>query len=370
VPGDVAVADADGVVTVVRWDRVLAEAAPLGFTPLAGSAPGVGVVGFLTGGGLGPLARTYGVSADRVSAFELVTGDGVLRRTTAEDLPELFWALKGGKGALGIVTAVEFDLVALPAFLGGALLFDGAVADRVLHTWALWCESLPLEATTSVAILRLPRMPGVPEPIAGRTTIAVRFAWTGDIGRGEEVIEPIRAAASVIFGAIGVLPPDAMGVIPADPVDPMPVSEHAVMLSELPSEAVDALLDVSGPVTACPHLIVGVRRLCGAIAEGSSEDGSFCGRDIAFTCLAIGIAAGPLAGASAASAAAIAAAMAPWDCGRRLPNFEPSTDPRHALKVYDPDTLRRLDAVVADLDPCAVISASRPIRGARALLDA
>jgi hypothetical protein len=348
----------------VHWDRVREAAGPHGLAPLAGSAPGVGVVGFLTGGGMGPLARTYGVSSDLVRAFELVTGDGALRRVTADTEPALFWGLKGGKGALGIVTAVEFDLVPLPALLGGALFFDGADADRVLRTWATWCPGLPREATTSLAILRMPPVPGVPEPLAGRTTVAVRFAWTGDPEAGEAALAPIRAVAPVVFGMVGVLPPSAMGVIHSDPVDPMPTSERATMLSGLPPEAVDALLAVAGPDAACPQIVVELRQLGGAVAERGPEEGSLCGRDTACTLLTIGIAAGPATEATRTSAAGVAAALAPWATGRQLPNFAPSTEPEQALAVYDRDVLGRLGALVATVDPEGVISASRPIREA------
>jgi hypothetical protein len=354
----------------VHWDRVLEAAGREGLAPLAGSAPGVGVVGYLTGGGMGPLARTYGVSSDLVRAFELVTGDGTLRRVSAEQEPALFWGLKGGKGALGIVTAVEFDLVPLPTLLGGALFFDGADADAVLRTWADWCQGLPREATTSLAIMRMPPMPGVPEPLAGRTSVAVRFAWTGDPADGEAALAPIRAVAPVIFGMVGVLPPSAMGVIHSDPVDPMPTSERATMLSALPTEAVDALLAVAGPEADCPQVVVELRQLGGAVADGGVEDGSLCGRDTAFTLLTIGIAAGPAAAATRSSAAVVAEAMAPWATGRQLPNFAASTEPEQALAVYDRDVLGRLGALVATVDPDGVISASRPIREACLLVGA
>jgi hypothetical protein len=326
------------------------------------------VVGFLTGGGTGPFARTFGVSADRVRAFEVVTGDGELRRATADQESELFWALKGGKGALGIVTAVEFDLVVLPTFLGGALFFDGSDAARVLRTWASWCGGLPPEATTSLAILRMPPLPGVPEPLAGRTSIAVRFAWTGDPAEGEIALAPIRDVAPVIFGMVGVLPPSAMGVIHSDPVDPIPTSERAVLLSALPEEAVTALLAVAGPDADCPQIVVELRQLGGAVALGSTADGSLCNRDTAFTLLAIGIAAGPAAATTRASAAAIASAVARWDTGRQMPNFAPGVEADQVLRVYDPSVLARMAALITTVDPDGVMSAAAPIRTAAARL--
>jgi len=162
------------------WQQVLDALAPHGLAALAGSSPGVGVVGYTTGGGHGPLARTYGLAADRVRAIEAVTGEGHLLRATATEHPDLFWGLRGGKGTLGIVTAIEFDLLAIPELYAGALYFDGSHAAEVVAAWSRWCVGLPIEGTTSIALLQLPEMPGVPEPLAGRLTVAVRFAWAGD----------------------------------------------------------------------------------------------------------------------------------------------------------------------------------------------
>ena len=122
----------------VKWLRVVEAAAPHGLAPLSGSITDVGIVGYTTGGGLGPMARTYGLATDRVRAIEVVTGDGVLRRVTPTEHPELFFGLRGGKGTLGIVTAIEFDLVHQPTFYGGSLWFDGADAATVIERWLHW----------------------------------------------------------------------------------------------------------------------------------------------------------------------------------------------------------------------------------------
>jgi hypothetical protein len=117
-----------------------------------------------------------------------------------------------------------------------------------------------------------------------------------------------------------------------------------------------------------PQVVVELRQLGGAVAQGSGEDGSFCGRDIAFTFVTIGVDAGPGAAAMRASASAIAAALAPWDSGRRLPNFTPTIEPEQVLRVYDRDVLVRLAYLVSRLDPDGVIGSAEPVRRARPLL--
>ena len=103
----------------VSWQQVIEQAAPHGLAALGGAAPGVGVVGYLTGGGIGPLVRTYGASSDFVRAISVVTGDGRRIRATPTEHEEMFWGLRGGKATLGIVTEMEIDLVELPSSTRG-----------------------------------------------------------------------------------------------------------------------------------------------------------------------------------------------------------------------------------------------------------
>ncbi|MBW0106702.1 FAD-binding protein, partial [Pseudonocardia sp. KRD291] len=96
----------------VVWSEVIAAAARHGLAPLCGSAPGVGVVGYTLGGGLSPVARSFGYTADHVRAVQIVTADGRVRWADAGHEPELFWAVRGGKGNFGVVTTIVLDLPA------------------------------------------------------------------------------------------------------------------------------------------------------------------------------------------------------------------------------------------------------------------
>jgi len=114
-----------------------------------------------------------------VRAIEIVTADGELRRVTADSEPNL--ALRGGKGNFGVVTALEFSLFPVTSVYGGGLVFAGEDAVEVLHTWREWVVDLPEEITSSVAFLRWPPMPTVPEPLrGGRDILAVLSARDND----------------------------------------------------------------------------------------------------------------------------------------------------------------------------------------------
>jgi FAD/FMN-containing dehydrogenase len=129
----------------VKWDRVGPRLSAHGLAGLHGSSPDVGIAGYSLGGGMGWLARKHGLQTNAVTALELVTADGELIRVDAEHEPELFWALRGGGGNFGIVTAIEFDVVEVDELYAGAYLFAFERADEVLHTWNAVRHSFPDE---------------------------------------------------------------------------------------------------------------------------------------------------------------------------------------------------------------------------------
>ena len=339
----------------VRWQQVIDAAAPHGLAPLCGSAPGVGVVGYLTGGGIGPLVRTVGLSSDYVRAFELVTGAGEVLRVTPEQHADLFWGVRGGKAMLGVVTTVEIDLPKIPEFYGGAVYFDGGSAGDVLHAWRDWCAALPDTVNTSLGIQQLPPLPGVPEPLAGRMTVAVRYAALGDAQGARRLLAPIRAVAPVLLDTVAVLPYAAIGAVHADPVDPMPVHEGQALLRELTAETVDAILAAAGPDSGSPQTIVELRLLGGELAREPLHRSAFCHRDAAFSLAVIGVLMPEVAESVVGHTEALIDAVGPWATGGQMPNFAPSADPRRLARVYSEDTLHWLHALARRYDPAGVL---------------
>jgi FAD/FMN-containing dehydrogenase len=338
----------------VKWARVIEAAAPHGLAPLNGSSSDVSVVGYTTGGGVGPMARTFGLAADRVRAFDVVTGDGVLRRVTPAQHPELFFALRGGKGAAGIVTAVEFDLVHLPRFYGGAVYFDGTDAARVVDRWRGWSDTLPEQATTSFVLFQLPPIPGVPPQLAGRMTLGVRFLWTGEPRHGARLLDEIRSVAPVILDDAGLKPYTAIDSVHADPVDPMPIVDPAMLLTGFTAETAARLLAMAGPGSGSPQVLVEVRQLGGAYARDGKYPSAFAHRAARYSLLAVGMAPDPSA---LPHAQRLFADLADWDTGGVWPNFGPPHDADTARRAYDPPTLARLTAVTRTYDPHGVLQA-------------
>lgn len=338
----------------VKWARVIEAAAPHGLAPLNGSSGDVGIVGYTTGGGVGPMTRTYGLAADRVRAFEVVTGDGELRKVTPELHPDLFFALRGGKGAGGIVTAVEFDLLPLSTFYGGAVYFDGADIPAVIARWREWSHTLPEQATTSFVILQLPDAPGAPPPLAGRMSIGVRFLWVGDEAEGARLLNQMRAVAPVLIDDAAVKPYTAVDSVHSDPVDPMPVVDRAMLLTELPDEAVHRLLDLTGPGSPSPQIMVEIRQLGGAYAREGRHPSAFVHRAAGYSLLTVGMAPDPRV---VPHVHQLFTALADWDTGGIWPNFAPPHDDASARRAYNGATLARLAAVAETYDTDGVLAA-------------
>src|SRR6185312_14899823 len=124
-----------------QWQDVTHPASEHGLAALSGSSPDVGVVGYTLGGGLSWLARRYGIAANSVVAIDIVKADGTLVRASADNDSELFWAIRGGGGNFGVVTAIEFKLFPIATVYAGMMLWPLERATEVLEAYAAWAET-------------------------------------------------------------------------------------------------------------------------------------------------------------------------------------------------------------------------------------
>ncbi|MEU7742240.1 FAD-binding oxidoreductase [Nonomuraea sp. NPDC049158] len=326
----------------VRWARVIEEGARHGLAPLSGSAPSVGAVSYTLGGGLGLMARRYGYAVDQVRAVEVVTADGVLREVTAATEPDLFWALLGGRGNFGVVTALEIGLVPVTALYGGGLFFD--LATDVVRRWAEWTRDLPEEMTSSIAVIPFPDAPQVPEVFRGRRVGHVRIAYTGGPEEGERLLEPLRAIGPRLVDSVKELPYTESGSIHNDPAEPMAYYATHSLLRELPARAVDALLETE-------RLILEIRHLGGALDKPGL--GPVVNRDAQYQVGVLSrLAPGGDPGEVRPLHDGVREALSPWDTGGRGLNFlyGENTAPAQVRLAYDPEDYRRLAALKAVWD--------------------
>lgn len=254
------------------WAAVVATAAAHGLAAPCGSSPGVGVVGYLLGGGIGPLARSFGFSSDHVRSFEVVTAaDGPI--TVSRDAhPDLFWAMRGGKSGFGVVTAVTVDLLPFAEFVGGGLYFDAEAAADVLAAYVDWAPGLPQSTTTSVALLRLPESPALPPALSGRHVAHVRFASLDSVDEAQAQLTRLRAVAPALIDNVGVLPYAQVGSVHGDPTAPMPIANGTASLTTFDGSTVDAIIAAGGPDVDLPLSAVEIRTIGGATLQGPEPD--------------------------------------------------------------------------------------------------
>jgi len=342
----------------VRWQQVIDKAAVYGLAPIAGSAPAVGAVAYTLGGGLSPaLGRSLGYAADHVRSIDVVTADGALRHVTARHDPELFWAIRGGKGNFGVVTALEFDLFPFSRLYGGGLFFSGTRTADVLHAYREWVATVPEEMSTSFVLLRLPDLPVVPEPLRGTLTVHVRIAYLGTAEEGEKLVAPLRAAAPPLIDTVAEMPFSAIATIHNDPTEPCAAVDRSMLLRELPAEAIDALVDLAGPDVAADDalMMVEIRHLGGALSREPAVPNAVGHRSAAFNLFVASIVL-PVEGDAErirAIAQRVLDRFRPWGTGGSYLNFMATEDvtPDRVRAAYDADSFDRLLRTKQVYDP-------------------
>src|SRR5690349_15210872 len=184
---------------------------------------------------MGWLARSHGLQTNSLTAIELVLADGELVRCDAQHDPELFFALRGGGGNFGIVTALEFRLYPLRELYAGFMVWDIAHARSVLTAWAAWAVSAPDHVTTSFRIMHFPPLEEVPAPLRGRSVVMIDGAVQGD----PAVIEPLRAAVEPEIDTFAMVPAASLVRLHQDPEAPMPYVGGTALIDALPAPAID-----------------------------------------------------------------------------------------------------------------------------------
>jgi hypothetical protein len=347
------------------WMDVTVPAGEHGLAALAGSSPDVGVVGYTLGGGLSWLSRRHGLAANSVTAVELVTADGEQVRADRDNHPDLFWAVRGGGGSFGVVTAVEIKLYPIAHVYAGAMLFPQERAREVLHAWREWTQQeLPEEIISVGRMLNVPPIPEAPEPLRGRSFAVIEAIYIGEEAEGAELIAPLRKLGPEM-DTFATIPTPALSHLHMDPEQPVPGAGDGLLVSELPAEAIDALVDtVTGP-SGSALLSVELRQLGGAIGRPAPEHGAMGSIAAPYVMFAVGMAPTPeVKYVVQAQVDTVKRALSPWGAPHAYMNF--AERPVDSRDLYAHEyTYRRLQAIKTDYDPNDVIQSNHPIRPAR-----
>jgi len=348
----------------VVWLDVVEAAAQHGLATLAGSSPDVGVTGYTLGGGLSFLGRRYGLAANNVTAAEVVTADGRWVRTDREHEPDLFWALRGGGGSFGVVTALEFRLFPHAEAYAGALWYPIERASEVLHAWGeLTRGAVPDELTTIGRLLNFPPIPQIPEPVRGKSFVIVEAYHTGEPAQADELLAPLRALGPV-NDTITTVPVPALSHLHMDPEQPVPGTGDGMMIDQLPAAAIDAFVQAAGPGAAFPLLSVEMRHLGGEFARPRPGNGALACLDAHYMLFAVSMTPVPeLVAPVTAQVEMIKNALAPWGARQMYLNFAETQQP--AAPFWTEQAHQRLRRIKANVDPDDMIRSNHPIPPAR-----
>ena len=262
-----------------KWGKVLAQAQAVGLAPLLGSSPDVGATGYTLGGGMGWLARKYGLSIDSVNCFEVVTANGEIVTVSATQNPDLFWGLRGGGGNLGVVTGMEVRLYPVTQFYGGNLYYPIDQAPAVFARYREWIASAPDELTSAIVIMNYPPLPFFPDPLRGQAIAQIRGAYCGPIEQGEALLKFWRDWQAPLIDDFAARPFTDIAKVSNDPVDPMPGLSSGVWLGDLSDDTLATLIEYGaatrGPL---PVTVTEVRHAGGAIARVPAASSAYSHR--------------------------------------------------------------------------------------------
>ncbi len=338
VDADARVARAEAGARGADFDRATQEH---GLATTLGVVSTTGIAGLTLGGGIGWLMRKHGLACDNLVSVDLVTADGRLVTASAEENPDLLWALKGGGGNFGIVTSFEYRLHPVgPMVYGGGVMFAREHRRAVLEAYRELTRNAPEELTTYTAMTDGPD---------GTPVAAVAACYAGDPAEGARLLDPLKAAVGEpLLDGLGPL----TYVEQQSRMDTgYPRGEYhywrSCFLDDLTDPVIDILVGQASDLQAPPALELIVEHLGGAIARG---EGAFAHRDASYDVL---IAANWTDPADedhcVAWARDIAAALAPHSRGGYV-NYEPDADGAHLPAAFG-DRLARLGAVKARYDP-------------------
>ncbi len=347
----------------LTWGVVDAATTAHGLAVTGGRMPTTGVGGLALGSGSGWLERSFGYTCDNLVEAEVVTAEGEQVRASARENVDLFWALRGGGGNFGVVTAFHLRLHPIPPLLlAGRLVFPAGRASEVVRAFRDVVATAPDALGGAVVFHTAPDDDAFPAEMSGRPVVSVVVVYVGDPGEGAGLVRPLREH----------LRPTADLVAPMPYVAVQRLTERGHrygqlnywtgdFLEALPDDAVDTLCDaVAEPVSRYGQVLLVAGG--GAVARVPDGATAFGQRQAPWNTHVLSAWEDP--GETAATIArtrAVAAALRPWTTGRSYLNYLADQRPARVSAAYGPTTYARLREIKRRWDPQNVFSHNQNI---------
>ena len=262
---------------------------PFGLATTGGIIASTGIGGLTLGGGIGYLARAYGLSCDNLISADVVTADGQFVVASTSEHDDLFWALRGGGGNFGVVTSFEYRLHPVKDILAGLFFFPVEHARDVLAFYRDFIETAPEELGMFPAFQIAPPLPFIAERDHGRTFCILVCCWAGAPGQGEQVLAPIRKVAPIAAEMVTPMPYPALNGM-FDPLLPAGLQHYwkADFATELTDDAITAHLEY-GPKVPAVSATMHIYPINGACNRVPPDATAFAYRDAKFATVIAGM---------------------------------------------------------------------------------
>ena len=264
------------------WSDFDSATHAFGLATTGGIVSTTGIAGLTLGGGLGYLARKFGLSCDNLISVDVVTADGRFLTASAEENEDLFWGVRGGGGNFGVVTSFEYKLHPVSMVLGGPVLYPIEQVREVLRFYRDYIATAPEDVSAFFAFLIAPPAPFIPEPLHGVTMCALIACSTGPLEEAEEVVKPIRSFGPPALDLLGPIPYPALQSL-FDALLPPGLQHYwkADFVKELTDEAIEVHVKY-GPKIPTVESATHIYPLSGAVQRVGRGETAFSYRDAEF----------------------------------------------------------------------------------------
>ena len=189
------------------WGDCDRETQLFGLAVPGGVVSTTGIAGLTLHGGVGHLRRKHGLSIDNLLSVDIVTADGQLRRASATENEDLFWAVRGAGSNFGVVTSFEFQAHPVgPMVMVGAVFYPQDAARDVLPAWRDYMASAPEELSSLAFFWNVPPHEPFPPEHHGKPVLILAGVYTGSVEDGEPVVQPLRELAQPLIDLSGPWP--------------------------------------------------------------------------------------------------------------------------------------------------------------------
>ncbi len=271
------------------WGDIDHATHAFGLATPSGIISTTGVGGLTTGGGIGHLTRKCGLSIDNVLAVDMVLADGRFVTASATENQDLFWAIRGGGGNFGVITAFKFKLHPISTVYAGPMLYELSDAEEVLNWYHNFIKNAPDDINGFFAYMTVPPGDPFPQHLHLKKMCAIVWAYTGPMEKAEEVFKPIRAFKTPVLDLVGPLPQPALQSM-FDALYPPGLQWYwrAHFIKELPPEAIAQHLKF-GETLPTMHSTMHLYPINGAASRVGNKETPWAYRDALWAMVIVGV---------------------------------------------------------------------------------